>query len=82
MKQAYVYHINPDGGNNGPLVIMVKLGCVWYATVYNQYCVGQQNAKPYDIMAWVSNPQPAMLYYAARDHMCKLCIHYKNYTIN
>ena len=27
--------------------------------------------------AWASNPGPARLYYAARGHICKLCVYYK-----
>jgi len=30
---------------------------------------------------WVSIPRSAMLYYAARGHICKLCTYYKNYTV-
>ena len=31
--------------------------------------------------SWVSNLRPARLIYAARGHICKQCIHYKNYVI-
>jgi len=31
--------------------------------------------------SWVSNPPPARLYYAARSHICELCLYYKNITI-
>jgi hypothetical protein len=33
------------------------------------------------ITSWVSSPLPARVYYAARDHICKQCIYYKNFTI-
>jgi hypothetical protein len=30
-------------------------------------------------ISWVSNPQPARLYYVDCGHICKLCVCYKNY---
>jgi hypothetical protein len=35
----------------------------------------------YTFNTWVSNMRPARLYYAARDHICELCMYYKNFTL-
>jgi hypothetical protein len=34
------------------------------------------------LTAWVSNPRPARLYYAAGGHICELKMHYQNDTRN
>ena len=34
-----------------------------------------------DLKAWIFSPWPASLYYAARGHICTLCIYNKHFTI-
>jgi hypothetical protein len=55
-------------------------------TTYSTYHVASSDVRkvefqlPYTI-PWVSKAPPAILYYTASGHVCKLYIYYKNFTI-
>jgi hypothetical protein len=42
-----------------------------------QHLRGEAEKKYEYLRIWVSNLRPARLYYAARGHICKLCIYYQ-----